>query len=102
MAKSYTCKSCKKKSTKIGVASVCRQVFHIGSDSYTDTAQKGGRAGDGEDSADFDNIEETINGFCLECAHPIPAKALKQLTGLTCAGQFIYNLKRLKSVLKKG
>lgn len=72
MPKTYTCKSCGSKFEKIGVTSVCRQAFHIGSDDYTDT-----------------NVEETINGFCLQCGHMIPAKDLKRLTGLTSEGVFV-------------
>lgn len=66
MPKTYTCKSCKTKVTKIGITSVCRQTFHLDSDSYTDL-----------------EIGGTSHGFCIECGEKIPDKDLKKLTGLT-------------------
>ena len=63
--KTYTCPSCKTKSEKIAITSHCRQTFHIGTDSYTDT-----------------NVGETLHGFCLNCCAIIPKKKLKALTGL--------------------
>ena len=64
-ATKYTCKNCGKVVTKIGVTSLCRQTYHLGSDSYTDL-----------------EVGDTDHGFCLECSGELPTKDFKRLTGL--------------------
>jgi len=63
--KSFVCKACGRPSEKIGVASICRQILHIDSDNWTDLS-----------------VDETLYGFCLECATPISVAQFKKLTGL--------------------
>lgn len=65
MATKYTCKNCKKVVTKIGVTSLCRQTYHLRSDSYTDL-----------------EVGDTYHGFCIECGAELPTKDFKRLTGL--------------------
>jgi hypothetical protein len=61
-SKTFTCKSCRKKQSRVGVLSECRQTLNIATDEWTNL-----------------EVGDTTHAFCLNCCRELTPGQMKKI-----------------------